>query len=47
MVGFLIGLLAGGFIGISIMAVLNVASDADDRLEKEAKKGSGENTKVL
>jgi len=34
MVGFLIGLFTGGFIGVSIMAVLNVASRSDERDEQ-------------
>lgn len=29
MLGFLIGLIAGGIIGVMIMALMNVASDAD------------------
>ena len=29
MLGFLVGLMAGGLIGVIIMALMNVASDAD------------------
>lgn len=31
MIGFIIGLMIGGFFGIAIMALMQVASDADDR----------------
>lgn len=34
MVGFLIGLLVGGFVGIVLMALLQVASRADDQMEQ-------------
>ena len=33
MVGFFIGLLVGGFIGVSIMAVCNCAASADAQLK--------------
>lgn len=33
MVGFFIGLLIGGFIGVSIMAVCNCAASADAQLK--------------
>lgn len=31
MIGFIIGLMVGGFFGIAVMALLKVASDADDQ----------------
>ena len=37
MIGFLIGLFVGGFVGVSMMALCNVASAADDRLEQDNK----------
>lgn len=37
MIGFFIGLFVGGFFGVAIMCLLNVASEADDRMEREEK----------
>lgn len=31
MIGFIIGLMLGGFFGVAIMALMQVASDADDK----------------
>ena len=31
MIGFIIGLMLGGFFGVAIMALMQIASDADDR----------------
>ena len=35
MIGFFIGLFVGGFFGVVIMCCLNVASEADDQMERE------------
>ena len=35
MIGFLIGLFVGGVIGITVMAMMHVASDADDTMESD------------
>ena len=32
MIGFIIGLMLGGFFGVAIMALMQVASDADDKM---------------
>ena len=34
MIGFIIGLLIGGFLGVFVMCLCNVASRADDDMEK-------------
>ena len=34
MIGFFIGLFVGGFFGVAIMCCLNVASKADDQMER-------------
>ena len=34
MIGFIIGLLVGGFLGVFVMCLCNVASRADDEIEK-------------
>ena len=34
MVGFIIGLFVGGFLGVFVMCLCNVASRADDDMEK-------------
>ena len=34
MIGFLIGLFVGGFLGIFVMALMHIASDADQRVGK-------------
>lgn len=38
MIGFFIGLFVGGFFGVVIMCCLNVASEADDQMEREQEK---------
>ena len=38
MIGFFIGLFVGGFFGVAIMCCLNVASEADDQMEREREK---------
>ena len=40
MIGFFIGLFVGGFFGVAIMCYLNVASEADDQMEREQKSSS-------
>ena len=35
MIGFLIGFMLGGFVGICIMAMMRLASDADDRMHRD------------
>lgn len=45
MIGFIIGLFVGTFFGVLIMCLCNVASSADDEMEKmeiENKKGDNE-----
>ena len=37
MLGFLIGLMTGGFFGVVVMAMLNVASKTDKDLKSEEK----------
>ena len=39
-IGFFIGLFVGGFFGVVIMCCLNVASEADDQMEREQKSSS-------
>lgn len=34
MVGFLIGLMIGGFLGICVMALMNAASQADEQMKR-------------
>ena len=34
MVGFIIGLFVGGFLGVLVMCLCNVASRADDNIEQ-------------
>lgn len=34
MIGFFIGLLVGGFVGVCVMAMMSLASYADDTMEK-------------
>ena len=38
MIGFFIGIFVGGFFGVAIMCCLNVASEADDQMEREQEK---------
>ena len=40
MLGFLIGLMVGGFLGIAVMAMMSVASQADRDMHKAMKKES-------
>ena len=40
MIGFFIGLFVGGFFGVVIMCCLNIASEADDQMEREQKSSS-------
>lgn len=37
MIGFIIGLMLGGFFGVALMALMQIASDADDRVEMHSK----------
>lgn len=37
MIGFLIGLVVGGIFGVIVMALMNIARDADDHAEKQHK----------
>ena len=39
MLGFLIGLMVGGFLGIAVMAMMSIASQADKDMHKAMKKG--------
>ena len=39
MLGFLIGLALGGFLGIAVMAMLSIASQADRDMHKAMNKG--------
>ena len=34
MIGFLIGLVVGGIFGVIVMALMNIASREDDRMER-------------
>lgn len=48
MVGFIIGLFVGGFLGVFVMCLCNVASRADNNIERMNIKGAdkdGENEK--
>lgn len=38
MIGKIVMLLIGIFMGVSLMSILQVASDADDQMEEEARK---------
>ena len=40
MIGFFIGLFVGGFFGVVIICSLNLASEADDQMEREQKSSS-------
>ena len=42
MIGSLVMLFIGILMGVSIMSILQVASDADDQMEEYAKKKNGE-----
>ena len=46
MIGFIIGLLVGGFLGVLIMACLNAASRADKRFEEFNKSNEEDNMDV-
>lgn len=35
MIGFFIGIFVGGFFGVAIMCCLNVASEADNRMDEQ------------
>ncbi|WP_316608271.1 DUF3789 domain-containing protein [uncultured Ruminococcus sp.] len=37
MIGFLIGLFIGGFAGVAVMALLNVASEADHHIDEQSR----------
>ncbi|WP_316637699.1 DUF3789 domain-containing protein [uncultured Ruminococcus sp.] len=37
MIGFIIGLMLGGFFGVALMALMQIASDADGRAEMHSK----------
>ncbi|MBQ1898786.1 MAG: DUF3789 domain-containing protein [Ruminococcus sp.] len=37
MIGFLVGLFVGGIFGVIVMALMNIARDADDHAEKQHK----------
>ena len=45
MVGFIIGLFVGGFLGVFVMCLCNVASRADNNIEQieNAKEKKGDN----
>ena len=45
MVGFIIGLFVGGFLGVCVMCLCNVASIADNNIEQieNAKEKKGDN----
>lgn len=43
MIGLIIGLFVGGFLGVSIMCLCNVASRADDEMEKMNNQGVEDN----
>ncbi len=45
MVGFIIGLFVGGFLGVCVMCLCNVASRADNNIEQieNAKEKKGDN----
>ena len=46
MIGFIIGLFVGGFIGVFIMACLNTASRADERIDRFNKYNDEDNFDV-
>ena len=46
MIGFIIGLFVGGFLGILIMACLNAASRVDERFEEFNKNNEEDNMDV-
>ncbi|HBE14689.1 MAG TPA: hypothetical protein DCY72_00355 [Ruminococcaceae bacterium] len=37
MIGFIIGLMLGGFFGVAVMALMQIASDADQRAGMHSK----------
>jgi len=37
MIGFIIGLMLGGFFGVAVMALMQIASDADERAGMHSK----------
>lgn len=39
MIGFLIGLFVGGFVGMAVMALMQIASDADRHMEENEPHG--------
>ena len=45
MIGFIIGLFVGGFLGVLVMCLCNVASSADNNIEQieNAKEKKGDN----
>lgn len=40
MIGFIVGLMVGGFFGIAVMALLRIASDADDQVGMRGEQNS-------
>ncbi len=40
MIGFIIGLMVGGFFGIVVMALLRIASDADEQVGMHSEQNS-------
>ena len=46
MIGFIIGLFVGGFIGLLIMACLNAASRTDERIDRFNKYNDEDNFDV-
>ena len=40
MIGFLIGLVVGGIFGIIVMAMMHIASEADDKMEEINSEGA-------
>ena len=43
MIGFIIGLFVGGFLGVCVLCLCNVASRADDEMEKMNNQGVEKN----
>lgn len=43
MIGFIIGLFVGGFLGVCVMCLCNVASRADDGMDKMNNQGVKKN----
>lgn len=41
MLGFLIGLITGGIVGVAVMALMNIASQEDERMERYQKRQNG------